>query len=286
MSELATTSTQTLILDVLPAVFEGGSDHRWQAIKELRASADELARAGLVDTEAIREISQENSQTLGLDHTAADRVYEVRQKPAGGSLAAMHSPSLGVWGGTGGAMATTVDGMVVHYVYRAGEAEERYGHGLPYIVDKLAWLATARGIKGHQQIFNGDGYTYTANRLNRIGRKGTRPHIGSIAVHKEQIWEPYRVETPEDELLISASGTLPSEFHDVMYDLHMPELIERARADEQAGLFDGWDRNKRAGIYDIAFGEMVGRALFGDRLDDQMMSLFDIPGRFRDVDIN
>ncbi len=289
MSERATNRTEALILEDLPRVFAGGSDERWMAVKELRGKADDLAANDFIDDEAIRRIGQHNAESLDLDHEAADGVFEAVQKPAGGSLMAMHAPSRRIWVGTGTSIASTRSGEVVHYVNRPGEVEDRYGPGLPYIVDKLAWLAIGRDLKDYPQVYNGDGYKYVANRLNRIGRKGIRPHVGSISVRREGVYVGYRPESntaKADEILVSASGTLPAEFHDRMYEIHMPSLIERAEADEVAGLFDGWEKNKRAGLYDIAFGEMIGQALFRGQINDRMLQLFDVPNRFADVDIN
>ncbi|MDQ5913918.1 MAG: hypothetical protein QG623_537 [Patescibacteria group bacterium] len=282
MSETATSRTEKLILGDLPRVFEGTSTERWEAVAELRAKAEEIAGDN-VDENFIRELAIYNSGRYGLDCFEADKVFGVVRKPAGGSLAAMHSPSHRVWLGTGACLATTTDGEVVHYINRPGEVEERYGSALPYILDKLAWLAIARDIKGHRQVHSGEGYRYVANRLNRIGRRGTHPHIGSIAANPEGL---FGVREDMPVLLASASGTLPSDFHDFMYEAHMPSLRERANIDREAGLFDGYERNKRAGIYDIAFAEMICEALYGRQVNDQMLSLFDVPGHFADVDIN
>lgn len=276
--------TEELLLVDLPKVFNGSSTDRWEAVREMRIKADELAASGDIDDRAMREIAIYNAGRNDLDFFGADQVFDAIKKPAGGSLGAMRAPSQRVWVGTGSCITTTNNGEIVHYVNRPGEVERRYGPALPYILDKLAWLAIARDIKGHHQVHSGDGYRYVANRLNRIGRKGARPHIGSIAVYTPE--NLIHDGSHQKVLLSSASGTLPTAFHDYMYEHFYPSLKDRTNADREAGLFDNYEGNKRAGIYDIAFAEMVGLALLRDQINDRCLSIFDIPRCFDDVDIN
>lgn len=272
---LNTERTQSLILDTLPQVFRGSSDDMWQAAEEMRHISDELARSRLIDDEAIGEIASANSTRLGLDALLADTVFDIRQTPGDRSLASMHATPKLIWLGSGMCITTNSEGEVVHYINRPGEVEERYGPGLPYALDKLAWLAVARS-RGHEQIYNGDGYSYVTNRLRRWRGINGKPHIGSITIEGDD----------GQTLLASASGTLPTNFHHKEYDRLMPKLIERAADDEARGLFDGWPENCRAGIYDIAFAEMVGEMLLAQNPNGVILKPFDIPRHFSDVDIN
>jgi hypothetical protein len=283
--------TEQLITVDLPRVFEGSSDERWQAAMELRAKADELVRGGegAVDENFIRELAAYNAGTEGLDFFAADNIFDAAQKPAGGSLMAMHAPSRRIWTGTGACLTTTEDGRIVHYTNRPGEVEDRYGPALPYVLDKLAWLAIATDVADHDNIYRGEGYQYVTNRLRRWRGISGVPHIGSIAVGRDDVYANYKYggsDSSAPVLLASASGTLPTEYHGYMYEAHMPSLKERADQDRLAGLFDGYEKNKRAGLYDIAFGEMVAQALYGAQINDVCLSLFNVPECFDGVDIN
>jgi hypothetical protein len=287
MTEISTRRTERLILEDLPRALSGSSEERWSAVREMRARADELAKLGSIDEHAIREVAAYNAGKFGLDAQAADRVFDVVQKPGNGSMSAMHAPSGPMWLGTGGCVSA-VGPEIVHYINCPGIVEAKYGHGLPYMLDKLAWLAIARDLKNHEQVAYGDGYSYVANRLNRIGRKGMKPHIGSFAVRRDdaRTHDGAILKNMPEVILSSASGTLPTEYHDRQYNLIVPGAIERADADREAGLFDDWEPNKRAGLFDIVFAEMTARALFGETQNHQMASLFDIGSKFEGVDIN
>jgi 3D (Asp-Asp-Asp) domain-containing protein len=143
--------------------------------------------------------------------------------------------------------------------------------------------------RARADIYRGEGYQYVTNRLRRWRGISGVPHIGSIAVGRDDVYANYKYggsDSSAPVLLASASGTLPTEYHGYMYEAHMPSLKERADQDRLAGLFDGYEKNKRAGLYDIAFGEMVAQALYGAQINDVCLSLFNVPECFDGVDIN
>ncbi len=283
MSERSTNATQRLLLEGLPRLFKGTSSDRWAAQDELRAKARELADRGMVDDQAIREIALYNAGKHLLDIHAADAIFDVAQKPAGGSLAAMHAQSRRVWQGTGSSIAIAGPD-VVHYIHRPGIVEEWYGPAFPYVIDKLGWLAIARDIAGHHNLTNQGGYQYVTNRLHRLGRPGL-PHIGPAIIERDHVssWKPVEPRHPES-IIASASGTLVEPWVDVTYE-RIPEYAERAIRDETAGLFDGHIENRRAGLYDTEFSEMIGKALYGGAVQDQMLGVFRADC-YEGVDIN
>lgn len=283
MSERSTNATQQLILEDLPKIFEGTSTERWDAQAELLAKAKELTKAHLVDDESIREISIVNAEKHHLDHDYADRVFDVVQKPAGGSLGAMHAPSQRVWQGTGSSIAVA-GSKVVHYVNKPGLAAELYGPAFPYLIDKLGCLAIAHDIKGYYSLNNQGSYQYVTNRLHRQGRSGLS-HIGPALTSRDGVssWDPISPDAP-DIILASASGTLVQPWVDATFD-RIPEFAARAVVDEAAGLFDGHIENRRAGLYDKMFSEMIGTALYGGQLNHIGLTTY-IPEFFDGVDIN
>ncbi len=280
MSELSTRLTQELLTTSYASLFTGRSTERWAAQNEMRIKARELSDNGLVDHQAIRELAMYNAGRNHLNAMAADRVFDIAQKPSGGSLRAMHSPSRRVWQGSGSCLSS-VGPDIVHYISRPGTVEDIYGDAFPYVVDKLGWMAIAHDLKGYHTMSNRGGYQYVTNRLNALGRSG-KPHIGATATPKAIVYGA-NPEAP-DTIISSASGTLVTDWVDATYD-RIPEFADRAVVDEAAGLFDGHVENRRAGLYDVMFAEMVGSLLLGGHEQDQMLKVFD-PQYQVGVDIN
>jgi len=282
MSERNTRLTENLITEEYRKVFEGNSTDRWMQKQRVIALAKELADKELVDEHALREVAMYNAGKHNLDVEAADRVLDVRQKAAGGSLAAMHAPSRPVWQGTGTSISA-VGPEIVHYINKPGiiESSEFGGPGLSFILDQLCISGIALSIKGYKSINNTGGYDYVTNRQHSLGISGL-PHIGGAVVDRESVFYP-RPGTP-DFVISSSSGTLVADWVDETYQ-RIPGYAERAITDEAAGLFAGHPEYKRLGLYDKMHAEMTATALLGGRLDDQMLRVFD-PGFYVGVDIN
>ena len=283
MSELSTKLTQELFTVHLKRLLDAGHPHDVEfAQEELVARAKELVQDEHVDIGAIREMAVYNAGKLSLDFFGADGTFDVMQKPADGSLDSTHAPSRKVWRGTGSSIATvgldhTNELDVVYYVDKPGEVELMYGSAFPYIVEKLGWMVMADAV-----LDNRGGYQYIKDYLTVSGRP-TAPHIGSTLVAKSEIRSKTKRSQPT-RLYISTSGTLPEIWVDKSYQ-NIPEYAQRAETDEAAGLFDNHIENRRAGLYDVAFGEMVGRLLYGENLNDRMLEIYD--SKYYDgVDIN
>ncbi len=275
MSELSTRATQDLLTRDLKQVFAGNESARWEAYEDLMRKTNGLVKGDLVDDEAARELAISNAEDYGLNHEAADTVMDVRLRSSGGSLSEMRMQPSVAFRGTGTAI-TTAGPDVVHYINRPGPVEEWYGPGLPYVVEKLAWMAIASS-RGHRQLDNRGGYQYVTDQLRSRGLVAASKvlHIGP--------WN-----NPELGIISSPSGILVKSWVEAEFD-KVPQFGQRAILDEAAGRFDGRIENKRAGLNDAIWGELAIKALRNEGIDETRLQ---IPhpdlysGKRGEVDIN
>jgi len=277
MSSKSTELTQSFFTKELQELNAVGSfQAAWEVQDDLRLRMNDLSEKGMIDHNAITEIAEVNAEKYGLDTQRAGAIFKTQQKASpDGKLRPM-------WEGTGNSLAS-VGTEIVHYLNNPGRVEELYGPALPYVVDKLTWLALANAEKGFTLLDNKGGYQYVTERLNRNGRK-SNPHIGSAITQLSDIRPTNDELKLPKSIIASASGTLMNAWADGVYQA-VPQYAERAVQDEAAGLYDGHIENRRAGLYDVVFATMQAKALYGLDQNGKQLEVPN-PDKYKGVDIN